>query len=736
MAADSEQEHLPTPSQSTTTPESIDPTSAIDPPGSSKTLKQAACLNCRKSKTRCLRDPTDVICKRCVRLQEHCVIPDYRIGRKKGIKNKRDGLDKAVYRIEQAIRKSRGKTQDAEDVNTFYLQSLLSEAQDEMTPEPGHLGKQTLHYGMAPSASQPSSSSHANDESGPVDDAENPLQLLARASDLSKQPHALNSSIILPSLQELSRDQDLQAFFGPSQLCLDVGEGLDPIELGLVTWEESEMLFSYFYQNLSHTRWGLDPVLHTPSFVRQRSAFLFTSIIAASALFFPSTAALSKRLSSHCKVLARHIMINRNRSAEIVLGFMVNIPWMSPGKHWSDDETCLYMAMALTIAIDIALDKCLVPSPTHGRGVPKDVPQSETIPARKALDLDGFQDVDPSSLMGRRLLRRRERIWLALFVLDRGVCLARGRSYTVPLTPLIQTCDYWHDSDIQDGWDGSLIASTVLRRDLSNLIIDVKTNCDYHRETNLTVSRLQEMIEGFFNQWYLTWASIAGGVNGNSVPPYVEILVAHGRLSIYSSVVNHPTAPAEVKRFFRAACLSSALNVMRAAVQGEGRLKSMPNNTVIMISFAAMISLRLSTTNRASNRSMAPSIWNLIAETADSLQMIGTNPPHRNGTSALYGRHLRKVLLSFQDGRVTHSWKPSHSTSVTDSNVSTSQYNPPILPVTTMSPEMVQFSAMSDDQIIQAINAAGNEWDNVPNYQIDERNGLDWLDWFNMEIGK
>jgi hypothetical protein len=53
-----------------------------------------------------------------------------------------------------------------------------------------------------------------------------------------------------------------------------------------------------------------------------------------------------------------------------------------------------------------------------------------------------------------------------------------------------------------------------------------------------------------------------------------------------------------------------------------------------------------------------------------------------------------------------------------------------------MSPEMVQFSAMSDDQIIQAINAAGNEWDNVPNYQIDERNGLDWLDWFNMEIGK
>ncbi len=103
------------------------------------------------------------------------------------------------------------------------------------------------------------------------------------------------------------------------------------------------------------------------------------------------------------------------------------------------------------------------------------------------------------------------------------------------------------------------------------------------------------MIEGFFSSWYGTWAYAIGGSTRpstlhvlyssltlkieNSVPPYVEILVTHGRLSIYSSVINHPTAPIEVKRFFRAAGLSSALNVMRAAVQGESRLKSMPNNT-------------------------------------------------------------------------------------------------------------------------------------------------------------
>lgn len=143
--------------------------------------------------------------------------------------------------------------------------------------------------------------------------------------------------------------------------------------------------------------------------------------MAASALFIPSAAALSKRLSAHCRHLARNIITSRNRSPEVVLGFMISIPWMPPGKHWSDDETCSYMAMAFTIALDISLDKLIVPSPSDPLGnFHAGRAQSDCITARKALDLDGFRDVDPLSDLGKRLLRRRERIWLALFVLDRG----------------------------------------------------------------------------------------------------------------------------------------------------------------------------------------------------------------------------------------------------------------------------------------------------------------------------
>jgi len=176
-------------------------------------------------------------------------------------------------------------------------------------------------------------------------------------------------------------------------------------------------IFNSFYANLSHTRWGLDPSVHTVDFVRSRSALLMTSMLAASALFIPSGEALSKRLSSHSKHLAHYVISKRYRSPEIVLAFMINIPWMLPKEHWADDETCSYMAMAHSIALDVSLNKIIVQNTNNFQTT---IPKSDCITARKALDMDGFVEVDPMTRWGQKLIRRRERIWLALFNLDRG----------------------------------------------------------------------------------------------------------------------------------------------------------------------------------------------------------------------------------------------------------------------------------------------------------------------------
>jgi hypothetical protein len=49
--------------------------------------------------------------------------------------------------------------------------------------------------------------------------------------------------------------------------------------------------------------------------------------------------------------------------------------------------------------------------------------------------------------------------------------------------------------------------------------------------------------------------------------------------------------------------------------------------------------------------------------------------------------------------------------------------------------EPLLFSAMSDNQIVEAINNAGDELQMpLPNFQIDDNTGLDWLDWFSNDF--
>ncbi|KAL4738101.1 hypothetical protein BDV11DRAFT_216251 [Aspergillus similis] len=706
--------------------------------------RQAACLNCRKSKIRCDRSQGEFSCDKCRHAGLECVVPTHHVGRQKGVKNKRKGLEKALHQIEQAIKRPRTGRPAVEAAQKVIsdLQDLLTQTQQQQARDNSKDlsedsdQQEPLHF--------PRSSNSG--ESLALDDAENPLQLLARASDLQLSPKNVRNTATWPLLATpqpatgvsvVVQDNVTAAksFFVPVRASLDIGPDIDPIDIGLVTLPEAESLFTFFYENLAHTRWGLDPLIHTVEFVRSKSAFLFTSIMATTALFLPSAAALSKRLSRHSKFLASKVMQERLRSVEIVLAFMVNVPWIAPGACLGDDDACSYIAMALTVALDLSLNKIVLPSTSFDSSLARRLAKADCIDARRALQIDGFEDVDPASNRGRRLLRRRERTWIALFVLERGVCLARGRSYTVPSTALTENCDRWHVSDLADSRDGAMNSMAILRRNLT-------------------------MIESFYTEWYEAWAPEIGEgqcefgspshlifksvliFQARALPPYVEILVTHTQLSTYGGVINHPTAPVEVKRFFRAAGLSSALNVMRAAIQGEARLKSMPNNTVIMISFAACSALSLSAMPTDSNSSLAPSVRNLIEETAGVLERIGSTPSHRNGASVLYGRFLRELVrrtpaaLDSQlqsDSRVSHT-ETLPSTTLDAFSIIPSSVQQGFAPSLFWS-EPMQFSAMSDDQIIDAVNRAGTAFGaSVPDVPLDDMMSWDWLDIANPEF--
>ncbi|KAK3936855.1 protein priB [Diplogelasinospora grovesii] len=826
--------------------------------------RAAACLVCRRSKIKCEKGRAgahnDDRCQRCLQLGVQCVRPDFHVGRRKGVKNKRTGLEKALHQVEEAVRRSGQGPSAAQNIEAAKviseLKALLgSGARSGASDGSGVAGESSSHHqarsgnratgGRADqnhhghhvrtnsmsmlSEDLPDASSDAGDSSGSeldgisvsvhhqgsstpshqslshvaageeslaVDDAENPLQLLARASDLhvspklkneSWNPHVANAESMAQQRARQGKQNDkmseVEKFFKFSQFQLDTGPDLDPIDLGLVTVEEAETLFAFFHQNLAHTRWGLDPALYNVPFTRSRSAYLFTSIAAAAALFMPSASALSRRLSNHCKELVKRITAARYRSVEIVLAFMVNVPWMFPGKHSMDDETCWYVSMATTMALDLSLHKFLVPLATLKDGRHLNIARADCIDPKLALSLDGFGDVDSSSELGRRLLRRRERCWIALFVLERGMCLARGRSYTVPLTPSLRNCDQWHLSNIADTMDGHLVSMAVLRRDLDDLFASIRAVCDGSRETladgAMIAQSIQITIEKFFEEWHAKWHMAIGQGTQHRLPPYVQILVTHTRLSIYSSVINHPTAPTEVRRFFHANGLSSALNVMRVAIQGESQLSSMPNNTAIMISFAACFALRLSG-QIAGNSNLAPSVRTLIEETAEVLERIGSATKHRNGMSALYGKYLKYIV------KKAAAAAAASATSTAADMTAAARHNRHMAEI--MSPrqqqaaaaaaaapfqrqrnnnnlgagaagfatladpvaappvsggflepsiwtEPIQFSSMSDDQIVEALSRVGNEFSD-PGLSMypweNDTAALDWLNWSNL----
>lgn len=101
---------------------------------------------------------------------------------------------------------------------------------------------------MGPSSGERDAAGLSSDDQFTLQDAENPLQLLARASDLRlsmSDNHACTPTT--GKISSSSNDPlDLHRFFLPIKAKPDLGPDLDPIVLGLVSLEEAGMLLSLY----------------------------------------------------------------------------------------------------------------------------------------------------------------------------------------------------------------------------------------------------------------------------------------------------------------------------------------------------------------------------------------------------------------------------------------------------------------------------------------------------------
>lgn len=138
------------------------------------------------------------------------------------------------------------------------LQGLLSKAQGQSLPSERDDSSEDLGQSLGISSPQETNP----DDHLSLDDAENPLQLLARASDLQLSPAGLQKSPF-PLSQSSSAPADNRqpdglggrSFFVPVRANRDIGPDVDPIEMGIVTLYEADSLFSLYVHLVPDKFW-------------------------------------------------------------------------------------------------------------------------------------------------------------------------------------------------------------------------------------------------------------------------------------------------------------------------------------------------------------------------------------------------------------------------------------------------------------------------------------------------
>lgn len=196
------------------------------------------------------------------------------------LSSKRKGLEKALYQVEEALKRAGPGVQSTDAGRAITeLKTMLatggeaqlngsveshkrprlattcsseprdSSSDEEESPGPPRSRKES---GGARRGSMISQRHVKPEERLAVDDAENPLQLLARASNLHLSPDSTQdqspgaAASLYPASSVHDDDPEMRQvryFFGTTHFNVDQGDDYDPIDLGLVTEEEAEMLF-------------------------------------------------------------------------------------------------------------------------------------------------------------------------------------------------------------------------------------------------------------------------------------------------------------------------------------------------------------------------------------------------------------------------------------------------------------------------------------------------------------
>ncbi|KAJ6437478.1 protoheme IX farnesyltransferase [Purpureocillium lavendulum] len=207
---------------------------------------------------------------------------------------------------------------------------------------------------------------------------------------------------------------------------------VDPIQLGLVHLPIAKSLFESFMTVLNPYICQLDPSLHTFDYVRQRSGFLLTAVLATSSKFFNPV--LHEKLYHHAQNLFTDCFRHGTKSTEIVQAILTLTYWKTP----EDTRAWTSLGYAIRLCFDMGWHK-LVPYPLQKQ---PSITQAE-----------------------RRSLRNIERtcIYSTRSLILRSMSLQTGKPWMIACDGFIDGIESWCDDPLATENDHLLGAFVTLR---------------------------------------------------------------------------------------------------------------------------------------------------------------------------------------------------------------------------------------------------------------------------------
>lgn len=377
-------------------------------------------------------------------------------------------------------------------------------------------------------------------------------------------------------------------------------------------------------------------MLHTPDFVRPRSALLFTWILAITAQFDHSSGPLAKRLRLHGEKLSKHVHSCGYKSVEIAQGYYISLLAAVPANTLAEEHAWIFTNYLLGMISDLGLDNPSSPSDsTRSAGHPES-------------DLALQQEELLRNPCEARLVRNRERTWFRIVLWERAHSAARGKVTPFPENDLTRRVQDWWRHPLADPTDRYTSGFVILRRNLAMLYQKVKER--FGRPDNAR-HWVRDLVDSTLDPWRREWITEAPAATTSADHMrnlFLHYVYMHGRLWTLSFALHDPSNNAQDSDATKDDCFEAAVNCCEVTIRdlreiGEPMYCLMAP-TWAMSSYAAVLALKLFPQLYGDRPGQQVELLAMLAEVALQLERAGTTPSHRFGVAALLGQHLFIVL--------------------------------------------------------------------------------------------